>query len=286
MSKKGVAVMVNRVWVGCFLALTACEGAAFSGTLDDPAPSEAVDGGGANSSSSSSSGTSSGADAASTDPDGGGAVDSGQDSGNLGTPDGGADSGSPSELTADPPVYAALFPLVESYVRNQTYGLGLSPTSSIKVAVVTDSEGSALASATTPLLTWNGGLSTAVSTDPDYLPITLSNIPAAEMQLLTFQPQIVISFAGAGFPQLMAQLEVDWTANPKPYYVLSPYNEGSASILSLFGSDATLLSRLSGVSQGSVYCLNSASYVTDVLSLNAGTLTGNFSCYDFGPIPQ
>ncbi|MDP9002821.1 MAG: hypothetical protein M3O46_22255, partial [Myxococcota bacterium] len=151
--------------------------------------------------------------------------------------------GQPGDTAA---AYGAFLPLVESYVRTRA-PWNLGTTAPLKVATVTANAIALndLAAAVSPVLTWNAGLDHAVASNTmNYLAVNINastlngtsltdpnlnaSIAIAKMQLLSFRPQVIVSFASEEFTKLIENLEIDWgNSFPLPFYLISEYNKGS-----------------------------------------------------------
>jgi hypothetical protein len=139
--------------------------------------------------------------------------------------------------------------------------LGL--TENVRIATVTASDQRFLTAMLSTItddppnygLTINGG-SVADNLGTNYLGLTTTlGAPAATEQvvaLLEFKPHIIISAAGPEFfSNIIAGVESGWdtgSGQPKPFYILSPYNyNDSVSLRALTTTNPALRSRLAGV---------------------------------------
>ncbi len=161
------------------------------------------------------------------------------------------------------PAYAAFFPLVEAYVRNNPNNIpawnqwNLSPAASLKDAgtdagpvpirvagviahaTVTDQ----LEEAVESVLTFNGESVAANTADGNYqvcvLPASSLNgadptkvdVSACVSALMAFQPNVVISYASEEFSTMFQTYEVETQAQWHPFYLLGPYNSESTTVL-------------------------------------------------------
>jgi hypothetical protein len=151
--------------------------------------------------------------------------------------------GLPSDVA---PTYAALLAALEVLLRGQG-------VAELRVALVAGSGAFDfdLTQALEPLLVFNGR---AASQQPNtYLQRTLSASRTAEDvagELLTFEPNVIISTTDAGFNGVVEQVETRWpsAAGPRPYYVLSPINYGTMTpILEAATAQSEMARRLLGV---------------------------------------
>lgn len=146
--------------------------------------------------------------------------------------------GQPSDFA---PAYAALLARAETHVRDVR---NLASDTPLKLALVTtnDAFGRELADAITPLLRVNGKAATADAAHFKLFEIGQDPNPEAEATPIgEFQPDIIVSTANEAFTLkggVQEQLESDWEAytipepaNPRPFYILSPYNAGNLSPL-------------------------------------------------------
>ncbi len=168
--------------------------------------------------------------------------------------------GQPSDLA---PAYSAFFPSVEAYVRRAQ---GLSASTPMRVAAVTANSTDTLdlAKAAKAVLTWNGGASSATTSDcaagstTSYCEVQLSasyidgvdpstiDVSGAMSALLTFQPNVVISFASEEFFYVFEPLE-EGVSSFRPFYLMGAYNADSPSLLYWIASDDTKLRRYAGI---------------------------------------
>ena len=129
----------------------------------------------------------------------------------------------------------------------------------LRVATVTgnatDTED--LAGAVMQVLQWNGQSKDANATAGLYLNVNIDSIltpgntvnsiaagsgfSSAVNALLNFRPNVVVSFASEEFVRLLEVLETRWSnttdagaPNPKPFYLIGPYNQISTELLSGF----------------------------------------------------
>jgi hypothetical protein len=176
--------------------------------------------------------------------------------------------GQPKDYAA---AYALLLKDLERYVKMER---GLSANDEIKVALVStdDAFDADLAESVRPTLKFNGASAESqlvdATTNPTgkYLKIALSgpnpDIQDAVDQLAAFAPDIVISAAadpmttsdGTNPDGIIQRLESAMPA-PRPYYILGPYNAGTAALSAVedvidreFAMDATVAGRFLGVS--------------------------------------
>jgi hypothetical protein len=161
--------------------------------------------------------------------------------------------GQPSDLAS---AYAALFPRIEAYVRS-AHGLG--PGTPMKVATVTPQSTLPLDlnAGANPVLSWNGGPATAQNT-ANYLNVelsastldgrTISQIPVtqAASQLAAFHPDVVISYGSEEVINLIETLELT-SSTTRPFYVLGPYNAGSATLTTWIGNLDSRRDRIVGI---------------------------------------
>ncbi len=68
--------------------------------------------------------------------------------------------------------------------------------------------------------------------------------------LLAFKPDIIVSAAGSEFYQVMEELESQWGSEPRPYYVLSPFQYG-VELTNLVDLEPTLRERVVGINTAS-----------------------------------
>jgi hypothetical protein len=163
--------------------------------------------------------------------------------------------GQPSDLAA---AYGAAFPRVEAYVRTLA-GLGSNP---MKVATVTPNSTLPhdLNTAVNPVLAWTGGPATAGNSN--YLNVELSasvldgvavsavDVSAAVAQLVSFHPDVVISYGCDEVINLIETLEIPTASNPAPphpFYLLGPYNAGASPMTTWIGSSESKRTRVAGV---------------------------------------
>lgn len=146
--------------------------------------------------------------------------------------------GQPSDFA---PTYAALLTRAELWLRERR-SLGEAP---IRVALVatTDAFDSELRDAVTLALSFNGGQTASQNqADGQFLAITLDpespDFGQHAEELAKFAPEVVISTAGDLFLQnggLQDQLEGEWGvlagSQPRPFYILSPYDAGNVNTL-------------------------------------------------------
>jgi hypothetical protein len=153
--------------------------------------------------------------------------------------------GQPGDVT---PAYAAFMPLVENHIRNTApWNLGSSAPLRVAVATANATATNDLAAAVKKVLTWNGGKNVTQNTaSGNYMEVELTQsilngVPyssidnTAEAQMIAdFQPHVIISFASEEFVRLLANIEIDWTGTQLPFYLVSPYNQGSTNLQNAF----------------------------------------------------
>jgi hypothetical protein len=162
--------------------------------------------------------------------------------------------GQPSDNAA---AYAAFFPRLESYARTSenlgtTSDGGATP---LRVATVTANATVTqdLAAAVLPVLNWNGQSVAQNTAAGLYKNVTIESVlsgkalgaidvSGAVSALLSFRPNVIVSFASLEFVQLLQVLEIDWqtttdagASNPRPVYLVGPYNMGSQPLLAWIG---------------------------------------------------
>jgi hypothetical protein len=187
-------------------------------------------------------------------------------------------------LLGEPRDYAAAYALLlsdlETYVRAER---GLSPADEIKVATVYTNDAFDLdlfksADPTLKFNTFPAESQVFDGTNPDgkYLRINLSSLPgdihaqiqATAEQIVAFAPDIVISTAGdpmttSGDVAMDGSLKQDGVLelveaampDPRPYYILSPYNAGTSALAAVqstittdFATDPSAAGRFMGIS--------------------------------------
>jgi hypothetical protein len=87
-------------------------------------------------------------------------------------------------------------------------------------------------------------LSVGISSDAD------SDISTQLDAILALQPHVIISLADQQFTlRIMTAVESEWPAGgqPKPFYLLSPYNFGDPALLNLLQTNSSLQARIAGV---------------------------------------
>lgn len=163
------------------------------------------------------------------------------------------------------PAYAAFLPLVETYIRNHT-PWNLGPTTPMKVATVWANATDLidLSNGVDPVLQWNVGASGGPSTVADtanYLNVEISqsilngtslasiDVTSAVQAILSFEPQVIISFASLEFDTVLQDVEIGWTTSmgAKPFYLIGPYNQGDPELQTLDAQIATLPTRIAGI---------------------------------------
>ncbi|HET9957574.1 MAG TPA: hypothetical protein VFQ61_23920 [Polyangiaceae bacterium] len=144
--------------------------------------------------------------------------------------------GSPGDFAE---IYAALLERLERFVRKDR-----SFEASRELKVVTfqtqDSFSSELANAVSPGLRFNQRSLDANLDAGTYLPLSFDaategqpDLDAKVKSILDFRPDVVLSFAGPAFSGgrqrgVVGQLQTQWGSDtPRPFYVLSPLNDGS-----------------------------------------------------------
>ncbi len=201
------------------------------------------------------------------------------------------DAAPPRETALDPAVYAAFVQRIENYVRTS---MNLGATAPMRIAIVTgtSSEQIALSQATASM--WSAYapnvLSLSVNDDA-------SNASTVANQLITYSPDLVVSFAGDAFIQVLRQVDATlasplYTAQHPPFYLMSPWNASSSLLASTLEMGATnasttgIAKRVSGIEAGAVYCFEStttkATLFPDVLTMpsdGGAGLVGSFPCF-------
>jgi hypothetical protein len=225
------------------------------------------------------------------------------------------------------PAYAALFPIVEAYVRNNPNNISwwksplwIPSAASIKDAgadagadgaadagpvpirvlgviahaTVTDQ----LEAAVESVLTFNGESVAANTADGNY---QVCVIPASSLNgadpttvdvsscvgaMMTFQPNVVISYASEEFSTMFETYEVQAIAPWHPFYLLGPYNSESATVLTWLGLNQGVSSdRFAGITFASTNDPEALgvfnTYQTDFLAAgNPSTALGGENYYD------
>jgi hypothetical protein len=167
--------------------------------------------------------------------------------------------------------YALLLSDLEKYVRQQR---GLQPSDSIKVAMVHTNDGfdDDLYQSTDPTLVFNGTSAENQPLDTTHpngkylnlmIDVTQSNITSqiqsTAAQIAAFAPDIVVSAAGGPMLSSDGNGVVEQIENampsPRPYYILSPYNAGTAALSAVqdqiraeISSDPNVAGRFMGIS--------------------------------------
>jgi hypothetical protein len=59
---------------------------------------------------------------------------------------------------------------------------------------------------------------------------------AAAQTLLTFAPDVVVSFGSEEAIVAIEDLDAEWSMGPKPFYLVGPYNAGSPTLISFIGN--------------------------------------------------
>ena len=215
------------------------------------------------------------------------------------------------------PAYAAFFPLVEAYVRNNPNKIpwwnqwDLPPASIndagadagpvplrvagvIAHATVTDQ----LEEAVESVLTFNGKSVADNAADGNYqvcvIPASSLNgadpttvdVSACVGALMTFKPNVVISYASEEFSTMFETYEVQAQAPWHPFYLLGPYNSESTTVLTWLGLNQNITSdRFAGITfastsdPGALGVFNT--YQTDFLAAgNPQTALGGENYYD------
>jgi len=214
--------------------------------------------------------------------------------------------------------YAAFFPLVEAYVRNNPNNIpswkqwNLSPAASTKDAgtdagpvpirvagviahaTVTDQ----LEAAVESVLTFNGESVAANTADGNYqvcvIPASSLNgadpttvdVSACVSALLAFQPNVVISYASEEFSTMFQTYEIETQAPWHPFYLLGPYNSESTTVLQWLNENQGVGSdRFAGITFASTNDPGSlgvfSTYQTDFLAAgNPQTALGGENYYD------
>jgi len=166
--------------------------------------------------------------------------------------------GEPSDSV---PAYTAFFPRVEAYVRS-TQNLmaaasdGGTTAAPIRLATVTANatDTQDLATAVEAVLQWNGQSLAQNTAAGLYKNITVQSIlngtdlstidvSTAATTLINFRPNIIVSFASSEFVKMLEVLELQWqdsvdggAPNPRPFYLIGPYNMASQELLSWIGT--------------------------------------------------
>jgi hypothetical protein len=176
----------------------------------------------------------------------------------------------------------------------------------MRVATVTSAstDPQQLSDAVIPILAWGGGPAT-MSNNPNYLGITMdaselnadasatkitTAVSKAVTQLLAFKPNVVVSFAGDEFDNVLVDLDFEWPVPdagqpqlPKPFYLIGPYNSASTSLLEWSNNSASNRSRLAGITFADAPANDPVlvNYEQEFVSTYGGTLTsaGYFSNY-------
>jgi hypothetical protein len=159
--------------------------------------------------------------------------------------------GQPSDYAT---AYQAFFPRMEKYVRNlPALNVGSSP---IKLAIVTANaiDTQDLYDAATKVIQWNGMTFAQNVTAGNVLTETIDSVlngktpPQIDaskvlMDFGTFKPNVVVSFAATEFvTNVLTVYETDlqpsgmYPSNPKPFYLVGPYNMDSLNLLQWIGN--------------------------------------------------
>ena len=166
--------------------------------------------------------------------------------------------GEPSDSA---PAYGAFFPRVEAYVRSTQNLMAAAsdggPTATpIRLATVTASatDTQDLATAVEAVLQWNGQSLAQNTAAGLYANVTIPSIlngtdlssidvSTAATTLMNFRPNVIVSFASSEFVKMLEVLELQWqdttdggTPNPRPFYLVGPYNMVSQELLNWIGS--------------------------------------------------
>jgi len=158
--------------------------------------------------------------------------------------------GQPSDLA---PTYTALLKRYETFLRGVR---NLQPSDHIRVDLVTttDAFDSELGDAVEPFLRFNGQDTTANARDGNYQPFLLDpanpQLDKVAVSIVADRPDIIVSTASELLTKpggLLQQIEMEWgdgalngteaQRRNRPFYILSPYNEGDLGATSKLIAD-------------------------------------------------